>query len=71
MNMFVTLKEGVTIDWSMYKRGDHLFKMDDEMGGESYIVFYSHGYHAKSWTFWIELKQVIYDFILRNSLEWS
>ena len=60
MNLFLTLKPGVKLtDWSLYKEnGSHIYAEFDyqEPGGDVYFVFYSHGYYANSWKFWLEFE---------------
>ncbi|XP_047123098.1 endoplasmic reticulum metallopeptidase 1 isoform X1 [Hydra vulgaris] len=61
MNIFLTLKAGVILaDWSMYKQnGTHIYSELDyqEPSSEIYFVFYSHGYYASSWKFWMEFER--------------
>ncbi|XP_057299821.1 endoplasmic reticulum metallopeptidase 1-like [Hydractinia symbiolongicarpus] len=59
MNLFLTLKPNTTLsDWSMYKAEDgHIYSMEDFNGGETYIVFFSHGYYSDDWKFWLEFKR--------------
>lgn len=57
MMLFLTLKPNVTLDWSLYKSDEgHIYTMDDMLGGYAYIVFYSHGYYAENWKFWMDFK---------------
>ena len=58
MNLFLTLKPGTNLtDWSLYKdSNDHICTMKDFHGGYTHFVFYSHGYYAGSFKFWIEFK---------------
>ncbi|XP_057299822.1 endoplasmic reticulum metallopeptidase 1-like [Hydractinia symbiolongicarpus] len=59
MNLFLTLKPNTTLsDWSMYKAEDgNIYSMEDFNGGETYIVFFSHGYYSDNWKFWLEFKR--------------
>jgi len=59
MVLFLTLKDGVKLaDWSLYKSFDgQIYSMNDYVDNKQvYYVFYSHGYYAEQWKFWIDLK---------------
>ena len=58
--LYLTVRKNAELnDWSMYKTEDnHILSMDDHVGkgDRVHFVFYSHGYYAEKWRFWIEFK---------------